>query len=161
MRTCLRTDLGRMPGQATGPRVLAVTGAIAHVTDGSLDRYRTRPYCIGIEPSRRSGARTWNRSPNSPSAPRRPGTRRSATVPSPTPPSSPTGRAAGSSAGSERPSAVPWPVDDGYGAMARVTLQTIADRLGVSRMTVSNAFSRPDQLSAPLRDRILAEATAL
>jgi len=45
--------------------------------------------------------------------------------------------------------------------MARVTLQTIADRLGVSRMTVSNAFSRPDQLSAPLRDRILAEASAL
>jgi DNA-binding LacI/PurR family transcriptional regulator len=45
--------------------------------------------------------------------------------------------------------------------MARVTLQTIADRLGVSRMTVSNAFSRPDQLSRSLRDRILAEATAL
>ena len=32
--------------------------------------------------------------------------------------------------------------------MSRVTLQTIADRVGVSRMTVSNAFSRPDQLSA-------------
>ncbi|OWY58573.1 hypothetical protein B7486_79235, partial [cyanobacterium TDX16] len=31
--------------------------------------------------------------------------------------------------------------------MARVTLQTIADAVGVSRMTVSNAFSRPDQLS--------------
>jgi len=45
--------------------------------------------------------------------------------------------------------------------MARVTLQTIADRLGVSRMTVSNAFSRPDQLSAHLRDKILAAAADL
>lgn len=45
--------------------------------------------------------------------------------------------------------------------MARVTLQTIADRLGVSRMTVSNAFSRPDQLSAPLRERILSTASEL
>jgi DNA-binding LacI/PurR family transcriptional regulator len=45
--------------------------------------------------------------------------------------------------------------------MARVTLQTIADRLGVSRMTVSNAFSRPDQLSAPLREQILAVAREL
>ncbi len=45
--------------------------------------------------------------------------------------------------------------------MARVTLQTIADRVGVSRMTVSNAFSRPDQLSAGLRDRILAAAGEL
>jgi len=42
-----------------------------------------------------------------------------------------------------------------------VTLQTIADRVGVSRMTVSNAFSRPDQLSAPLRERILAAAQEL
>ena len=40
--------------------------------------------------------------------------------------------------------------------MGRVTLQTIADHVGVSRMTVSNAFSRPDQLPAGLRDRILA-----
>lgn len=45
--------------------------------------------------------------------------------------------------------------------MARATLQTIADRVGVSRMTVSNAFSRPDQLSAELRDRILAVAEAI
>lgn len=45
--------------------------------------------------------------------------------------------------------------------MARVTLQTIADQLGVSRMTVSNAFSRPDQLSASLRERILATASDL
>jgi DNA-binding LacI/PurR family transcriptional regulator len=42
-----------------------------------------------------------------------------------------------------------------------VTLQTIADRVGVSRMSVSNAFSRPDQLSAELRDRILADAAVL
>lgn len=45
--------------------------------------------------------------------------------------------------------------------MARVTLQSIADRVGVSRMTVSNAFSRPDQLSETLRARILAVAEEL
>jgi DNA-binding LacI/PurR family transcriptional regulator len=43
----------------------------------------------------------------------------------------------------------------------RVTLQTLADKVGVSRMTVSNAFSRPDQLSAELRERILAVAGEL
>jgi DNA-binding LacI/PurR family transcriptional regulator len=42
-----------------------------------------------------------------------------------------------------------------------VTLQTIADAVGVSRMTVSNAFSRPDQLSAELRKRILSTAERL
>jgi len=42
-----------------------------------------------------------------------------------------------------------------------VTLQTVADRVGVSRMTVSNAFSRPDQLSPELRQRILAAADDL
>ncbi|WP_121254431.1 LacI family DNA-binding transcriptional regulator [Nocardioides ferulae] len=42
--------------------------------------------------------------------------------------------------------------------MGKVTLQSIADRLGVSRMTVSNAFSKPDQLSAELRERVLAAA---
>ncbi len=45
--------------------------------------------------------------------------------------------------------------------MGRVTLQTIADRVGVSRMTVSNAFSRPDQLSEELRVRILSAADEL
>ena len=45
--------------------------------------------------------------------------------------------------------------------MGRVTLQTIADELGVSRMTVSNAFSRPDQLSAELREQILSSAQRL
>jgi DNA-binding LacI/PurR family transcriptional regulator len=45
--------------------------------------------------------------------------------------------------------------------VARVTLQTVADKVGVSRMTVSNAFSRPDQLSSHLRARILAVAQEL
>jgi DNA-binding LacI/PurR family transcriptional regulator len=45
--------------------------------------------------------------------------------------------------------------------MAKVTLQSVADKVGVSRMTVSNAFSRPDQLSAVLRARILAAADEL
>ncbi len=40
----------------------------------------------------------------------------------------------------------------------RATLATIAERLGVSRSTVSNAYNRPDQLSAELRQRILAAA---
>ena len=43
----------------------------------------------------------------------------------------------------------------------RPTLQTVADAVGVSRSTVSNAYSRPDQLSADLRDRILTAASAL
>ncbi len=46
-------------------------------------------------------------------------------------------------------------------SMARVTLQSIADEVGVSRMTVSNAFSRPDQLSASLREKILRAAEEL
>jgi DNA-binding LacI/PurR family transcriptional regulator len=45
--------------------------------------------------------------------------------------------------------------------MGRVTLQTVADKVGVSRMTVSNAFSRPDQLSETLRSTILAAAAEL
>ena len=44
--------------------------------------------------------------------------------------------------------------------MGKVTLQSIADEVGVSRMTVSNAFSRPEKLSADLRERILAVALA-
>ena len=44
---------------------------------------------------------------------------------------------------------------------SRVTLQTIANALGVSRTTVSNAYNRPDQLSADLRDRILGTAEEL
>ncbi|MEP6562905.1 MAG: LacI family DNA-binding transcriptional regulator, partial [Nakamurella sp.] len=42
-----------------------------------------------------------------------------------------------------------------------MTLKTVADKVGVSPMTVSNAFSRPDQLSAELRERILAAAAEL
>jgi DNA-binding LacI/PurR family transcriptional regulator len=42
-----------------------------------------------------------------------------------------------------------------------VTLATVAEAVGVSRMTVSNAYNRPDQLSPELRDRILAAAQQL
>jgi DNA-binding LacI/PurR family transcriptional regulator len=42
-----------------------------------------------------------------------------------------------------------------------VTLQTIADRAGVSRSTVSNAYGRPDQLAPALRERILQIAADL
>jgi DNA-binding LacI/PurR family transcriptional regulator len=45
--------------------------------------------------------------------------------------------------------------------VGRVTLQTVADKVGVSRMTVSNAFSKPDQLSATLRAKILEAAQEL
>jgi DNA-binding LacI/PurR family transcriptional regulator len=39
-------------------------------------------------------------------------------------------------------------------AKEKATLQTIADRLGVSRTTVSNAYGRPDQLNPALRQKI-------
>jgi DNA-binding LacI/PurR family transcriptional regulator len=42
-----------------------------------------------------------------------------------------------------------------------VTMKALAERLGVSVATVSNAYSRPDQLSAELRQHILATADAL
>jgi DNA-binding LacI/PurR family transcriptional regulator len=41
------------------------------------------------------------------------------------------------------------------------TLKALARELGVSHTTVSNAFSRPDQLSPALRDRILTAAERL
>ena len=41
------------------------------------------------------------------------------------------------------------------------TLATVAERVGVSRMTVSNAFNRPDQLSPGLREKILVAAREL
>jgi DNA-binding LacI/PurR family transcriptional regulator len=41
------------------------------------------------------------------------------------------------------------------------TLQAVADAVGVSRSTVSNAYSRPDQLSTALRERILDAARQL
>jgi DNA-binding LacI/PurR family transcriptional regulator len=43
----------------------------------------------------------------------------------------------------------------------RVTLQTLADRLGISRTSASNAFNRPDQLNPALRERVLAVAAEL
>jgi DNA-binding LacI/PurR family transcriptional regulator len=43
----------------------------------------------------------------------------------------------------------------------RVTLQTLADALGISRTTASNAFNRPDQLNPALRERVLALAAEL
>src|SRR4051794_3620437 len=43
-------------------------------------------------------------------------------------------------------------------AEPRVTLKRLAAELGVSPMTVSNAFNRPDQLSAALRQRIVDHA---
>jgi len=43
----------------------------------------------------------------------------------------------------------------------RPTLDTVALAAGVSRMTVSNAYNRPDQLSAATRERVLAVAHEL
>lgn len=43
----------------------------------------------------------------------------------------------------------------------RVTIRTVAEAVGVSTSTVSNAYNRPDQLSAQLRDRIMGTAAAL
>src|SRR4051812_44126494 len=43
----------------------------------------------------------------------------------------------------------------------RPTLATVAAALGVSRMTVSNAFNRPDQLSPELREKVLEKAQEL
>ena len=45
--------------------------------------------------------------------------------------------------------------------MARVTQHDIAKVMGVSVMTVSNAFNRPDQLSADLRSRVLERAAKM
>ncbi len=45
--------------------------------------------------------------------------------------------------------------------MGRVTLKTVAEALGVSAATVSNAYNRPDQLSEELRRSILAKALEL
>jgi len=45
--------------------------------------------------------------------------------------------------------------------MVRVTQKDIAQVMGVSVMTVSNAFNRPDQLSPDLRERVLARAAKM
>ena len=46
-------------------------------------------------------------------------------------------------------------------AANRLTLDTVATTAGVSRMTVSNAYNRPDQLSAATRRRVLDVAEQL
>jgi DNA-binding LacI/PurR family transcriptional regulator len=43
----------------------------------------------------------------------------------------------------------------------RVGLRDVAQRLGVSAVTVSNAFNRPDQLSPALRERVLKAAAEI
>ena len=43
----------------------------------------------------------------------------------------------------------------------KLNLAAVAKHLGVSTATISNAFNRPDQLSAKLRERILAESAKL
>ncbi|MBB5362192.1 LacI family DNA-binding transcriptional regulator [Deinococcus humi] len=43
----------------------------------------------------------------------------------------------------------------------RITLREVARALGVSVATVSNAYNRPDQLSATLRERVLETARSL
>lgn len=45
--------------------------------------------------------------------------------------------------------------------MQKPTLKSVAAALGVSKTTVSNAFSRPDQLSDSLRNHILEQSRAL
>ncbi|WP_342807668.1 LacI family DNA-binding transcriptional regulator [Alteromonas sp. M12] len=47
------------------------------------------------------------------------------------------------------------------GRAKKLNLKQVAEALGVSTATVSNAFNRPDQLSAKLRERILLEAADL
>jgi DNA-binding LacI/PurR family transcriptional regulator len=53
------------------------------------------------------------------------------------------------------------PIGQDVVVSTRVTLQTVADEVGVSRATVSNAYNRPDQLSPALRDRIFLAAARL
>jgi DNA-binding LacI/PurR family transcriptional regulator len=43
----------------------------------------------------------------------------------------------------------------------RITLRDVAAELGVSAKTVSNAYTRPDQLSSGLREQVLATASRL
>lgn len=43
----------------------------------------------------------------------------------------------------------------------KLTLKDVAERLQVSTATISNAFNRPDQLSATLRENILKECEAI
>src|SRR5689334_17154336 len=45
--------------------------------------------------------------------------------------------------------------------MGNVTLKTVAEQAGVSISTVSNAYNRPEQMSAEVRRRVLETAKAL
>lgn len=47
------------------------------------------------------------------------------------------------------------------GTSSPVTMKTLAELLGVSTTTVSNAYSKPDRLSPELREQILAKAKEL
>jgi DNA-binding LacI/PurR family transcriptional regulator len=49
----------------------------------------------------------------------------------------------------------------GRRGMRKPTLATVAEAVGVSRTTVSNAYNRPDQLTPELRERILGTARRL
>src|SRR5918911_3687682 len=51
--------------------------------------------------------------------------------------------------------------DDQDRPRERVTITDVAAALGVAVSTVSNAYNRPDQLSAQLRERILSAAAEL
>lgn len=51
--------------------------------------------------------------------------------------------------------------DNNKAPSKRMTLKAVAEALGVSTASISNAFNRPDQLSAMLRDRILEECERL
>jgi DNA-binding LacI/PurR family transcriptional regulator len=51
-------------------------------------------------------------------------------------------------------------MDEPTPPLRRLTLRDLATSLGVSKTTVSNAFSRPDQLSSALRARVLEAARA-
>ena len=51
------------------------------------------------------------------------------------------------------------PTEDG--GKRRATMTRVAEELGVSAMTVSNAYNRPERLSAALRERIFETARRL
>ncbi len=71
--------------------------------------------------------------------------------------------------GAARPTADPpltnplasWSMSGGPVPRRRATLASLAAELKVSRTTISNAYNRPDQLSADLRERVLATAKLL
>lgn len=50
---------------------------------------------------------------------------------------------------------------NGGSSKRKMTLQSLAEELGVSKTTVSNAYNRPDQISPELRAKVLAKAHEL